>query len=1077
MPARRVGTCKANCKDPDVPTVQTTDPYSPDQAGSARLREIRQNIIDQGLGGINDIIASGNPIVREANRRTVFRQETSSREESVKNCRRLISTLDALQSPVLQRSADISRSVSLRQCYFTLGEFSEQTCRTALGKVNALARGGGRASRNKTTGERVNSIKDFLDRNNGDCPTVYNLLGSGGGPGAQQPIITLSRSGDVNPTPNLRNVLNDFVNVQYHISLSMIPETESRRIQNKLARAQTATENETIDDLRQQKRVSGSVTIASTGENERNEESLVEEPPDEYSLEQVDNVIYNEFGVKQVRSNLQLLADLWNGSLDSNPSVDRILDSPDFRRTAERVGQETFRLRELRDRALARRIELLQSSDNVLVGETVTRDVSDRNYYNIKSMKVRNVHGVRQNDPYISNMVTMEMLVAEPHGLSLNEDIKNLAIKLGYHDVNPGRVVFKVDIWFSGYNPATGDWVQNISLNTRGTDEKPLISYYVNLTNMEANFSTVGTEYKLSFAPQGMMAIRPEEFSLEGTTLLTGGNPTLGTFLNKLATALNKKRRDETKEALGGAGVNRIYKFFVPAVLENAPFYQDKFLQRNNLIGEDPKDGNLVTIGKDIDIMSLLQSVLADLPEVQTAFLTSKDNVGFIDPVTHFTIRFNARFITKRPEMHDYDGIVYEYIIEPFLTYKKLGFDNTTIGEYTSPESQRARIENMLKLGMITRVYDYINTSENTDVINFDITLNRFYFETLKRSIDPGARKGIGTASTPVDLEEIANKIGLSRELNVNLSQNLATATAFSPEEESFLQKVFGPGESNATNVPLKKRNEQGKDQGGDTKEVSGFHILQASLNTTPDPDSFGSTSSDGDVTKTKDEYLQRFHDHFRNDLMSLDSLEVRGDPVWLMSPYATANNNTLLAMDATDPLTKIPEEKILQPHGDKVIFLNIKETDQFDYMNPDRGEDRGRGNPNIMAGFYGVTGVESVFEGGKFIQKLEGYKMAHLNYAGQNLIVESIAAEASKSEFDEIPEGLTTSEFITQILDAGAKLPQYAAEARAQAARTEEEQELKRDAKRVANETIDRSKVQQQLSAIRRSGGGVTGQ
>ena len=297
--------------------------------------------------------------------------------------------------------------------------------------------------------------------------------------------------------------------------------------------------------------------------------------------------------------------------------------------------------------------------------------------------------------------------------------------------------------------------------------------------------------------------------------------------------------------------------------------------------------------------------------------------------------------------------------------------------------------------------------------------LNAFYFETFKRSFDPASRKGIGTAATPARVETASSLIGKERELEVNLdfSTDPDVADRFSPEEESLLQKVFGTGVSN--------QQANGSIKSDSDSVTASYQVLQGGLNTTNDPDSYSSTISDGDNTRTKDEYLQRFNDHFAVDLMNLESLELKGDPVWLLSPYASASNNLLLSMPSKDTQTGEIVENILQPHTEKIIYLNLQDVEQFDYMEPERYS-REKNRSNIYAGFYGIYGSESTFEGGKFTQKLSGFKLAHLNYAGNNMIVENLGPAASNPNPGTIPDDFTTSEWITQTLDDAQKLPQY---------------------------------------------------
>lgn len=242
------------------------------------------------------------------------------------------------------------------------------------------------------------------------------------------------------------NVLNDYINVQYNVKLSMIPEREAIDIQ----RGRLPAVDETVDDLRQEVRASGTYTIAATGDTAT--------------------------AIRNVRS------------------FPNTVDEEEF-------FNETGSL----------------PTNEELAGEETVATVPPTNYYNIKSFTINNVYAPSRENPLLSTMTDMKMSIAEPLGFKFHEDIRNVSKSLGYTDINPGRIIYRVDIIFSGYNQDTGQWVERIPFNRIGQKRIDKVSYYVAISSSEAKVTPNGTEYDLSMVPYQHFAFRPEDFVLEGT--------------------------------------------------------------------------------------------------------------------------------------------------------------------------------------------------------------------------------------------------------------------------------------------------------------------------------------------------------------------------------------------------------------------------------------------------------------------------------------------------------------------------------------------------------------------------------
>lgn len=724
-----------------------------------------------------------------------------------------------------------------------------------------------------------------------------------------------SPSLDVEPAQNTgisENVLTDYVNLQYHITMSMIPEPKLASIQEEIPIAASERSRPGVDTLRRLIENDGSIVFASTGDSSHTA-SISITPEEQFGQEGVDFLRNNNFG------------------------------------------------------------------EDILTDKIV--DTNGKNYYNIKSIKFDTVMSPSKENPYINQMLGIKMILMEPHGFKLHEDIKRLADSIGYKDITPARVIWRIDISFSGYNQDTGEWVDKIELDTRTDRKVTSFTYYQMISKMQAKVDHTGTTYDIDMVPSGHVAYRPEEMSIEAKSVFAGAGGsnetkvgTFGGFLKKLEISMNKAKEQRTQ-----GQIKREYKFYAPTPLLEATFYAEKFANKHGFIGNNPDKGNVISGGRDINVINLIESALNDLEFVWDKFLADQDP-QFIKPRIHWGVRFNTKFANgANRHIYDFDKIILEYIIEPYATYKKASIqDLTEAGHLTDPVAQLKRLEEMLRLGMINRVYDYIHTSENTEVIDFDVTLKMFYYHSMYIQADNPTNAGHGTAEGSGDVTNkrkgeafTGNRTAIEDSLNVTNRREEINV-------DSALQRLFGRGLDNPRASSFINENSTPYDR------------LGGGFNEFPSNDDYGSTGSSSNDRKNK--YDIQKNDHLRNDLLRIDNLQVRGDPIWLLSPYGIESGNTLATQDVSKDATN--RIGIVQTQASRLIYLRLFAPNQEDYMKVDRNFTTT--SPNIIGGFYEVFMVTSTFEGGKFTQTITGAKVNHLNYI-ENFI--SVAREDIRNE------------------------------------------------------------------------------
>lgn len=740
------------------------------------------------------------------------------------------------------------------------------------------------------------------------------------------------------------NVLNDYLNVQYNIVFSMIPEGKTIKIQEAIPIDVDQKQRDLSRDLR----AGQAIVLASTGGAFENDSVIVDINARSTNVARNNNIIN---GVGQPGTPFPLPAGI-TGS----------------------AGDITAQLNAIRSEPYAPQFESF--------------DVSDRNYYAIQDLVIENFVAPTSSNPGISSMINGKMTIAEPGGFRLNDDIKSLGKLLGYDNVNIGRILYRLDISFSGYDPTTGRWKQVIDLDTRKGKSIPFLTYYVIITKVEAKVTNTGTVYEINIAPSGAGALRTEDFTTDAMATFSGSSNTFGDFLDNLQINLKKKRSEETTQGTTRpTGIIRDFEIIAPEPLRAATFYAEAWAVQKTFLKEGP-GGVLISGGKDVDILTIINSALADLPFVHELFIaqtSEDDNKQFVRPRTHFTTRFNVIYGVPNAELGDYTNIKIQIIIEPFLSFKKGSYSAKTVADYTALGSQIRRVKQMESLGAIVRKYDYYNSSTNTEVIDFGINLSAFFTESVASSQDFPGTKGVGVASSAAQQEQ-----------NLQGSRAQAYAQAVQTQLATSLTGVSDNDDRFETRLTDGSLIETSANNG-----LTPYGVLGGGKSITPDQYSFGGTSSEAAVLAArKNRYMREFSDWLANDQQQIDNLQVRGDPLWLLSPYASSDMNRLQQIS-----------ELIRPHSDVIIFINIKAPNQRDYANPENynGSVR-KSNPNTMGGFYGVSRITNSFSGGSFTQTIQGYKLNHLNYVEEGISFEDIlgASIVNKSAVSNFTPGVS---------------------------------------------------------------------
>ncbi len=632
----------------------------------------------------------------------------------------------------------------------------------------------------------------------------------------------------------------------------------------------------------------------------------------------------------------------------------------------------------------------------LIVGDIPWTPKKGRHYYNIESLTLDNVMAPTAANPYINSMISGKLNIVEPHGFKWNEDARRVANDNGYSGISLGRVVWRLDIFFSGYNQDTGEWSPFIELDTRAKKTK-LLTYYMNIVTVDAKVTHTGTTYDMSIVPSGHSAYRPEEIVVDAGAIFTGSQSnaqTFGGFLERVSQAMNKAVSDRTNQQ-----VVRKFEFKAPPELLAAEFFSGEFENKHGFLKNDPKGGSTVSTPRDANVISLLEDALKDL-ELTWNQILKKDDPKHLKPRIHWGIRFNVVYGSGvNPGTNDFDGITNQYIIEPFVTYKQATINNRDeMAKVVEVNAQADRVEEMLRLGMMNRIYNYINTSENNEVIEVDIALKAFYYHTMftGEASSSGGNQVTGSSSRAT---EIAKKdLQITKEGVDSIDQGEAAVPSnLENSVQSSLRRLFGSSIDNPSATCSARTFKTAYDTYG-----GGFGEM-------PKTDARGSVG--GGDQQTRNEYQANINQHIKNDMLKID-MEVRGDPLWLLSSYGKDSGNLLTIGNETTDTTST--SALVQTQSARCFFLRMFAPHQDDYMNPNRDESSTA--CSILGGFYETVKVNSVFKGGKFTQTISAVKMNHLNYIENNISL------ATNSEV--VGEGVTTDTNVSNANSQPTKEP-----------------------------------------------------
>tara|TARA_R110000744_G_scaffold1031_3_gene3760 strand:- start:1775 stop:5056 length:3282 start_codon:yes stop_codon:yes gene_type:complete len=352
---------------------------------------------------------------------------------------------------------------------------------------------------------------------------------------------------------------------------------------------------------------------------------------------------------------------------------------------------------------------------------------------------------VRENRNAVSN--SFDISFTEPKGMTFLNRIMLAANELGIR--NHLEANYLLELTFRG-------WTEN---NTAmGKEEIGPFYYVANITDFQMKHVDSATNYQVTFIETEYAAYRRMDFHLKTDITVDASN--FGEFLDNFTTELNTEVKRQAETSIARIYPNE-YVFGAEGEAKNWRSWEFDSLVGSNL--QESRNVSVSSSGGKLKFVlhagtSMTAAIAAAILQTrnfkripltgnnQFAKDNTDDSIGDHRKLAELMKWF--MFKTSVKYLVDYDPVAKQYPRE--FTYN--------IVEYTIPqgihdpfsfqalanddEAQQARLDNILRNGMLRKRYDYTYTGLNSEVLDVDLSLNTIFFV-----VQPIAGGQLGTAA------------------------------------------------------------------------------------------------------------------------------------------------------------------------------------------------------------------------------------------------------------------------------------------------------------------------------------------
>lgn len=343
--------------------------------------------------------------------------------------------------------------------------------------------------------------------------------------------------------------------------------------------------------------------------------------------------------------------------------------------------------------------------------------------FNITDFEMENTCG--PNDRTLNtSALNWTMTVTEPYGISLIDKIRSAAKTQPV--INYMRTPYFIDIWFTGYDE-NGNIVQ---------DKLFYQLFRVSITNMDVNLTEGGSKYTIIGTFDNDLGFSNQVSMPQGGFTVQAKN--VGDFFKLLA----EKLTEQQKLALQQDFPEVEYQINVPPEIKNWTFRSadvENQDNRNDDMSIEWNDGTMnVTITPGTSMETIVNRVISMCPEADawvkgenggTAGNSNSAEITKNGLATWLMVHSDVKITGYNYYTRDYlRKVTYSLVI-----YKtaRTGADSATLSSLESGSVQKEKINFLKNNNALKKLYQYIYTGENTEIIRFDIRIENLWAVTL----------------------------------------------------------------------------------------------------------------------------------------------------------------------------------------------------------------------------------------------------------------------------------------------------------------------------------------------------------
>lgn len=350
-------------------------------------------------------------------------------------------------------------------------------------------------------------------------------------------------------------------------------------------------------------------------------------------------------------------------------------------------------------------------------------DILPRLFY-INSFNYQEVAGPNMNTSRSNNAVfEANMKIIEPNGFSFNKVIQDIASRLGYANRNATNIIYRIDIWFSGYKE-DGTYVDKIEFDFPFIPDSPekgsVFTHFMAVTSVKASLSSPSSELELTMVPASMRAtfLRDRYLKLTYAQSINLGalavrTATFKTYMTALENHLNEKI-GKIKIRLTETSPEIEYQQFKYKIISDTTINDSRMIF--NEIDIDTVEKFFTTF-EGSTIVNVIEAIIRKTIAYQLGIQA--------DPKILYTIRVVSDYgDTSNSAFPDLLNVTHTFFVEQFI-------DHRIVAKPTEAANQDARTKletSLIDTQALRRVYHYNFFGLNTEIIDFTIDINNFYF-------------------------------------------------------------------------------------------------------------------------------------------------------------------------------------------------------------------------------------------------------------------------------------------------------------------------------------------------------------